>query len=658
MNVLPIISLSSTKPTNIQAKIASQQGSVYYSNISFRGLEHFNDYQIKQLNESKNALNDVISSVFKIDRTIIDNSFIGEIDERDKFSKLGYYLSLNETENNELNQYLQNQNIRKLNKEYNDFYNTHLKSYSKVAKGQKKYLDDSINNSLKISDIDNSIKNKLDMFFTNKMEEVKQLNKINDETYLCSDFAQKKLREFVLLFKENPLRMSKNNLNFVFEIINKLLDSVDKNEYENIYNNLDSLSEALYENDKDLMLDSWKKLTNSTIEFYKKDYLRAVVNDKDEKVSKLNKFLQSNNYRTLNYGNKLSQLFEYRGSGELTLSEKVFLIDKYNQAEKDRKSYGIDMLDFLSARPANNKIRKQIVKNLMESQEFANDNFNDLKSIFVEDINHKNYDSNIFQQTINRMNIVDLVLEDMNIEHMFMSEKNKVDYLSTIADEDIEKSLEKLRKSWLEEKFVQTLNFESDKYDLPKQTDMLISKLTIKHNEKNIPINEFLDESFKAIYGQNADLTEISKKVLEYEKADNKNIQGLFIQNKVQYDALMSQFESVIKTLSANNANTEAYFMKISKELDKIEINCPWLKPQVKDTRSTMQKIRDGVFNSRTLMSSGFAFNALLSIASSLAKTGEPNLMTLGASLMFLCHITNAYYSYKNSYNYQGGRNA
>lgn len=255
------------------------------------------------------------------------------------------------------------------------------------------------------------------------------------------------------------------------------------------------------------------------------------------------------------------------------------------------------------------------------------------------------------------MNIVDLVLEDMNIEHIFMSEKNKIDYLSTIADEEIEKSLEKLRKSWLEEKFIQSINFESDKYDMSKQTDVLLSALTVKHNGENIPINEFLNDMFKTVYGQNFDLKQISENILEFEKANNKNLQGLFIQSKSQYDAVMSQLESVIKTLAMNNAGSEAYFMKISKELDKLEMNCPWLKPQVKDTRSTLAKIKDGVINPRTLMSGGFALNALLGISKTLTSTGEPTLATLGVLVMFMCHAISTYSSYKNGYNNVGGRN-
>lgn len=612
--------------------------------VTFKGIEKYNDEQFNQMTESKNFILDSVSKIFEKDREIINNHFLGEISEQNKFSKLGYYLSLKEN-NVVLAEYLESRNLRQLSKEYDNFYNSKLKSYPKVVNNEKKYLSGlSITNE----NLDNILETELDKYFTNKMSETSSKQK--DESHLNDLYIQKRLNDFTLLFRENPLFIPKDKIKIIFDVINKQLDTVNKQKYNEIYENLNNLSEALYTKDKALMTDSWKSIKDSTIDFYKNEYLKAVFDDKNSKVQKLENFVNSPTYQILNQNNKLALLFEYRGSGELTLSEKTFLIEKLNQANNDKKSYGMDMLDFLVNKPANNKIRKQIVKNLVESQEFANDNFNDLKNIFVEDINHKNYDSNIFKQTINRMNIVDLVLEDMNIEHMFMSEKNKVDYLSTIADEDIAKSLEKLRKSWLEEKFVQTLNFESDKYDMSKQTDMLISALTVNHNGENIPINEFLEDMFKTVYGQNADLKQISENILEFEKANNKNLQGLFIQNKSQYDAVMSQLESVIKTLAKNNASSEAYLMKISKELDRLEMNCPWLKPQVKDTRSTLAKIKDGLFNPRTLMSGGFAISAISKI---FATTGEP-ISIIFNILMLLCHAINTQNGFKSGFNKKG----
>ena len=451
--------------------------------------------------------------------------------------------------------------------------------------------------------------------------------------------------------------MTNSAIQQVFGILNLELDKVNKNEYDFIYKNLDDLSEALYTNDTDLLLNSWSNIRKSTMDFYKNSYLKEICKEKDEKIERLNNFLNGSNYKILNSNNKLAILFEYRGSGELTLSEKVFLIDKYQQAEQDRKSYGIDMLDFLANSPANNKIRKQIVKNLFESQEFANENFTEIKKLFVKDIKYKEYNSNLFDTKINNENIVDAVLKNIDESLIYLPQQNKVDYLSEIVEEDIAKILEKLRTQWLKDKFVEALNFESDKYDMSKQTDLLISALTVNHNGKNIPINEFLDDAFKTIYGANTDLKKISENIFEYEKANNKNLAGLFIKNKEQYDAIMSQLQSIVTTLSKNNASSEAYFLKISKELDKLEMNCPWLQPQVKDTRSTLEKIKDGVFNSKTLMSSGFALNALLGMSHTLTKTGEPTLMTLGAIIMLFCHAKNTYSSYQNSYKYIGGKN-
>ena len=584
---------------------------------------------------------------------------MGKIKDEQKFSGYGYYLYLkkNNNEQTELYNYLKSLNSRKLEKDYKNFYQNSLMSAYKVKDNKVRYLDNNTNKKISAIPVDEYIEKELDNYFINKMQvKTSEDNALTGE-YLDTEFAQKRLKSFLSLFKENPLFMTNAAIQQVFGILNLELDNVNKNEYDFIYKNLDDLSEALYTNDAELLLNSWSNIKKSTIDFYKNSYLKEICKEKDEKIERLNNFLNSSNYKILNSNNKLAILFEYRGSGELTLSEKVFLIDKYQQAEQDRKSYGIDMLDFLANSPANNKIRKQIVKNLIESQEFANENFTEIKKLFVKDIKYKEYNSNLFDAKINNENIVDAILKNIDESLIDLPQQNKIDYLSEIAEEDIAKILEKLRTQWLKDKFVESLNFESDKYDMSKQTDLLISALTVNHNGKNIPINEFLDDAIKTIYGSNSDLKKISEDILEYEKANNKNLKGLFIKNKEQYDAIMSQLQSVITTLSKNNASSEAYFLKISKELDKLEMNCPWLKPQVKDTRSMLEKIRDGVFNSKTLMSSGFALNALLGMSHTLTKTGEPTLMTFGTILMLLCHAKNAHSSYQNSYKYIGGKN-
>ena len=625
----------------VTVKTNTKQNSNMTGCINFKGDVTFSQPAFNDIINKKQILNDEISAIYKKDREIISENFMGKIKNEQKFSGYGYYLYLkkNNNEQTELYNYLKSLNSRKLEKDYKNFYQNSLMSAYKVKDNKVRYLDNNTNKKISAIPVDEYIEKELDNYFINKMQvETSEGNALTGE-YLDTEFAQKRLKSFLSLFKENPLFMTNSAIQQVFGILNLELDNVNKNEYDFIYKNLDDLSEALYTNDAELLLNSWSNIKKSTIDFYKNSYLKEICKEKDEKIERLNNFLNSSNYKILNSNNKLAILFEYRGSGELTLSEKVFLIDKYQQAEQDRKSYGIDMLDFLANSPANNKIRKQIVKNLIESQEFANENFTEIKKLFVKDIKYKEYNSNLFDAKINNENIVDAILKNID----------ESDYLSEIAEEDIAKILEKLRTQWLKDKFVESLNFESDKYDMSKQTDLLISALTVNHNGKNIPINEFLDDAIKTIYGSNSDLKKISEDILEYEKANNKNLKGLFIKNKEQYDAIMSQLQSVITTLSKNNASSEAYFLKISKELDKLEMNCPWLKPQVKDTRSMLEKIRDGVFNSKTLMSSGFALNALLGMSHTLTKTGEPTLMTFGTILMLLCHAKNAHSSYQNS---------
>ena len=630
------------------AKTNTKQNSNMTGCINFKGGAAFPQPEFNDIINKKQILNDEISAIYKKDRKIISENFMGEIKDEQKFFGYGYYLYLKENNNEqtELYNYLKSLNSRKLEKDYKNFYQNNLISAYKVKDNKVHYLDNNTNKKISAIPVDEYIEKELDNFFINKMQVKTTEDNVTTDEYLDTEFAQKRLNSFLSLFKENPLFMTNSAIQQVFGILNLELDNVNKNEYDFIYKNLDDLSEALYTNDTELLLNSWSNIRKSTIDFYKNSYLKEICKEKDEKIERLNNFLNSSNYKILNSNNKLAILFEYRGSGELTLSEKVFLIDKYQQAEQDRKSYGIDMLDFLANSPANNKIRKQIVKNLIESQEFANENFTEIKKLFVKDIEYKEYNSNLFDTKINNENIVDAVLKNIDESLIELPQKNKVDYLSEIAEEDIVKILEKLRTQWLKDKFVESLNFESDKYDMSKQTDLLISALTVNHNGKNIPINEFLDDAVKTIYGANADLKKISEDILKYEKANNKNLAGLFIKNKEQYDAIMSQLQSVITTLSKNNASSEAYFLKISKELDKLEMNCPWLKPQVKDTRSVMEKLKDGIWNKHNVIPSVFIYN-ILSCASS---CGEPHTMSLAQIVLFIFYGFNIMKNINNEF--------
>ena len=630
------------------AKTNTKQNSNMTGCINFKGGAAFPQPEFNDIINKKQILNDEISAIYKKDRKIISENFMGEIKDEQKFSGYGYYLYLKKNNNDqtELYNYLKSLNSRKLEKDYKNFYQNNLISAYKVKDNKVHYLDNNTNKKISAIPVDEYIEKELDNFFINKMQVKTTEDNVTTDEYLDTEFAQKRLNSFLSSFKENPLFMAKPAIQQVFGILNLELDNVNKNEYDFIYKNLDDLSEALYTNDAELLLNSWSNIRKSTIDFYKNSYLKEICKEKDEKIERLNNFLNSSNYKILNSNNKLAILFEYRGSGELTLSEKVFLIDKYHQAEQDRKSYGIDMLDFLANSPANNKIRKQIVKNLIESQEFANENFTEIKKLFVKDIEYKEYNSNLFDTKINNENIVDAVLKNIDESLIDLPQKNKVDYLSEIAEEDIVKILEKLRTQWLKDKFIESLNFESDKYDMSKQTDLLISALTVNHNGKNIPINEFLDDAIKTIYGANADLKKISENIFEYEKANNKNLAGLFIKNKEQYDAIMSQLQSVITTLSKNNASSEAYFLKISKELDRLEMNCPWLKPQVKDTRSTLEKLKDGIWNKHNVIPSVFIYN-ILHCASS---CGEPHTMSLAQIVLLIFYGSNIMKNINNEF--------
>lgn len=617
-----------------------------FKSVSFSGATQFNDIQIQNMKRSKNVLGEEISKTFKTDRMILNDDFTGELNDENKFSKFGYYIYKKESESSDLFKYLQTQNPRQLHKDYESFYNSNLKSHNAVLSNNKKYLDDSLNAKIqKNNEIDKLLEQELDNHFLSKQKSTKQ-EIVPDKSYLNTEYAQKQLNFFKSAIKENPILMTEENLKTFFNVVNKQLDKADKSEYNLIYEDLDNLSEGLYENNKNLLESSWKKLTNQAVSFFKEDLLKEIVENKDKKVGKLNDFLESKNYQILNRNNNLDLLFSYRGSGELSLSEKTFLIDKYQKAESEKKSYGIDMLDFLVNKPANNKIRKQIVKNLVESEEFANENFSELKTLFIHDVNNKNIDSTVSNIKIGNKNIADKLLEGLDVEILNMSKSDKINYLSKIADEDLEKLIEKMRTEWMDEKFTGALNLESEKYDTAKQSENILNHLTLDVDGKSVGIYEFVDDSFKKLYGQNFDLKQISEKTLDEVILGNNFLVEHDRLNSKQYDSLMNQMTSIITTLCKHDAKSDKFHQEISMALDKLEMENPGKSENIKDARSFVSKLFSGILNPGSLMSGMY----MSSIVDAACCSGEPFTMTLAMMIKLGVLSYNIFHNVKNEF--------
>ena len=119
-NINPRVKMQSSKKSEITVTNHHQ--------VNFRGIVKYNDEKINQIAESKKFILDSVSKIFEKDREIINEHFLGEVAEQDKFSKLGYYLTIKENDT-VLNEYFQSKNLRQLSKEYSDFYNSNLKSY-------------------------------------------------------------------------------------------------------------------------------------------------------------------------------------------------------------------------------------------------------------------------------------------------------------------------------------------------------------------------------------------------------------------------------------------------------------------------------------------------------------------------------------------------
>ena len=613
MKVYPIFS------NNISYKAAPQSGKYFTATSNLNFTSDYVSLTPKNTSEDKDIIKSRLSEIYRIDR---EHVYLGETDDETKFSKAGYYLSLKKDSS------INNINPRVLNNAYNDLYNIALKSLYSVANNEQKYSEISLksNPAIKLwqeyfntNDIgalnakireEYSRNNNLDSLVIHTID-----NLLNPVTPKMSDVANFTLNENILL-------SSADNIEKFFDSVNSLLSYTDKDTFNKIYQNLDAVSEGVYTNND--------KLLNKGVNELKAILSQQTNNEVSEKTD-INDFINSSEYKTLNRSINMDLLFKNK---TLDDNAKLFLIKKVNSEN------GLDLLSFLITNPANNKIRVQIINNLINSEKMADENFGEIKMIFLDDINQNNPNSKVINNEINNEKLIDLVISQTpkksNIH--LMSDKDKIVYLAQFPEEEVVSMLENLRNDWIDYKYDCAFEMESSKYDLNKRADDIIDNITITIDGKKKNIVDVVNESFSILSGQNIDITKANAEILEQVLSGNdllaKHDEDSYLRDRYACDQMLK----ITEKLYENSEESKKIHADISKALDILEILNPQNKKQIQDTRSTLQKLKDGIFKADNIVPATGVGIAVAKVAQGLIATGEPHSATAGAILMLLLY--------------------
>lgn len=609
----PNISHKAVKNANVTVPVSMrEQRTNVFSSISFKGQQAQNNFVVEQAKQSKSALNHAISEIMKKDRIIFSDSFYGEVSDENKFSKAGWYYTLKNNENSPASRVVKNLNLRQYTDLYNNFYNSNLLSAYDVAQGRRKYLSDDLNNRIikeynEVGNLDNYFETRLDNYF-------ETLNQ-KQVTGSASDEVNER---FVSAIKPNPLLMTPKNINYFMDVVDKMILDSDLNTVNDIYNNLEKLSSALHYKDKGLMLSSFAALTQKVVPFWEENILSPKVSEHEKNQNIINEFVKSPDYQILNNAKKMDLLFLFSDFSE---EEKVFLINKFEKDKFKNQSQTVALFDFLNNTVPSLPKKKLIIKNIMENELIAEQNFDLMKQVFISDIRNKNENSAVLNKKISGISLIDRVNSQLPYEDDYAIKR-----LDKLTDEDLNNILDTLKPLWIDEKYKESCNLEVMKYDIADNFDSLNKQLTVNIDGNSVPLTEFLQSAFKNLEDKNIGLEKMSLSTLK-KVAEN---QSLIIQNgavsNAQYTYMMQQMLAIVEMLSAQNKDSELLYSQISKVLDKLEIMCPDNHRDIVYVKSTFEKIKDGLFNKQNLITGGIATGMAVKAGTAFAAKGAAAL--------------------------------
>ncbi len=558
MKIAPVLQFN---PVNKRNKVSGASGPhqhlVFGSSVEYSLLENgVNDAKIYFLSE--------ISEMFKQDRVLIDRNYLGQINDKNKFAKYGYSV-LNGLEADNLS-------IRQQNKNYRTFYNSNIRSLYDVASGKKEYSEISLNNNPSIAswfEYFNLPYGDIDALNCAIREEFSKNGNIDKLTrYTISQNYHTERQSIPVsrvnindkIFAKNPLYLTKDEIKTIFTVIDDYLNNASKNDFNNMYENLDSLADGIASNKPEDIKASYKSIIDTIEPFYKENY-----QTNSDKIRIINEFKNSNNYKYFNENFNLGLLFD---TDVLSNDEKLFLINKSNQ------SYAADLYKFLIDNPTSNKNRKQIISNLMLAEQADKETFRIMKNLFIKSVNKGDMDA-FDDKLIDSVIIQTAQSDKLN----FMSKEDKVHYLQNFPDEELNVLLENLKESWLVKRAKDAFEFEADKYDINNRFDKLTDDITIQLDGMKINLTETITQLVDGL----------STKVDE-----NSSLLGSLL---VQHDSNMKrsfrnqnkQLEQITKVLYSNTEDSKVLQKQISLVLDKIEAYNPNKRGQVSETRQLLR---------------------------------------------------------------------
>lgn len=590
------ISQKAVQNANVTVPVTMrEQRTDAYSSLSFKGQQAQNNFVVEQAKQSKSALNRAISEIMKKDRVIFSDSFYGEVSEENKFSKAGWYYSLKNNEDSPASRVVKNLSLRQYTDLYNSFYNSNLLSAYDVAQGKRKYINDDLNSKIvkeykQNGSLDNYFETRLDNYFENLERNQTQVSAVTNTEVN---------KQFVSTIKPNPLLMTPKNVTYFMDVVDKMIFDSDLSTVNDIYNNLEDLSSALHYKDKGLMLSSFDAITQKVVPYWEANILAPKVLEQEKNQNIINEFVKSPDYQILNNAKKMDLLFLFSDFSE---KEKVFLINKFEKDKFQKQSQTAALFDFLNNAVPSLSKKKLIIQNMMEKEMIAKENFELMKQVFISDIRNKNENSLILTKKIGEISLIDRVNAQLPYEDDYA-----INRLDKLTDEDLNNLLDTIKPLWIDEKYKEACNLEAMKYDIADNFDSLNKQLIVNIDGNSVPLTEFLQSAFKNLEDKNLGLEKMSLSTLK-KVAENQN---LIIQNgsvsNAQYTYMMQQMLAIVEMLAAQNNDSKLMYVQISKVLDKLEIMCPDNHRDIVYTRSTFEKIKDGLFNKQNLITGGVA---------------------------------------------------
>ena len=591
----------------LSSNVLKQSNKPTTWDFSFTAEQARNNYVIDNAKQNKKFLTSEISRIMQKDRTLLADAFYGEISEDNKFSKAGwYYLRKQNDTHSTINQI----NPRKFIRSYNEFYQQELASVPDVAQGKKSYLDErktrGIRNEYNTEgSIDAYMEREIDAHFWSLKENQETISQVNQQALTTAK------NNLIQTLNSNPLLMKHRDLIRFMDITDRILDNVDNTTYSKIYAHLDSLSEALRVNNPQKMQNAFNSLTEQVIPQWEKFILKPDLSKQAKKEQLVNGFKTSKSYQFMNNSGRMDLIFALQ---YFSLDQKAFLVEKFTNDALNENPTTHNFLNFLKDTIVSDKKKKIILNRVMDYVQIAENNFPSMKEQFIQSVRDQDNSAVLFGKNLGEVTVLEAILEQL---------PNKDEYplvrLNELTDEDLNKLLDNIKPSWIDEKYKEACENEEAKYDVADNFDTLFKKLTFELDGKEVNMNEFLEKSFEKLYGKTDALQENGEKILKELLFTKELTIESAKASALEYNAIMNQMLKIVNILHEQNKDSEKMYLELTKVIDKLEAVFPNNHKEIMYVRSDLERLRDGIFNKNNALPAALMISSGVKIGSSVA---------------------------------------